>query len=365
MKPINLIFESRDTAGHRLWFMPPNPVGNPYEMLPAFDIVQDEEEMWLNREPGPIVGLVPDGQELIQRNFYDNKLLGFDHDWRELWGAEEGKICLLLGCGPSLKKSWPEIQCERSRPGFFTLGLNRSIRIGDLDYYYIMDRRGHPDWRVGKRKNTTLIASTACSTYGTANEYKERYWGEHGIARYKTKFTTLAANMVISMCDAMFVAYKLGAKEIWLYGCDYALSGGLHQGHFKCHQYYFDVPADEGLEIRKRLFSKSFPVQGINDSVVFVNWELVCYAAYTTTMAIMLADGGVPVRNKTPVGILWETWKDGKHTVLDSVRLRPEKVSGPGGQPSIGCLQGVREPRDEADRKDGPPVLHLAERHQP
>lgn len=324
-KAANLIFESVDKAGVPMWFMPPSPVGNPYEMLAAFDLTRDPDR-FLRREPRSIMGLVPDGQALLDTNFRRNSAFGF-RDWKELWGREEGKTCLLLSCGPSMRQSRSEAFLERSRPGFFTLALNKSIALGDVDYYYAMDRRGDESWYVGKRPETTLLATTTVNRHAVANEYKDTYWGEHFIASEPAKISPIGTHMAISLCDAMFAAYKLGAKEIWLYGCDFALVG---QGPItkelrqKGIQYYFNESAERGLSIRPH--KTVYPVRGINDKLVYITWELVCYAAYCTTMAMILTRGGVTVRNKTPVGILWETWNDGKHDVRRPLRLCAEEV---------------------------------------
>lgn len=345
-KPISMVFESVDDKGLPMWYMPPNPLGHPCEMLAAYDYLHDEAR-WLKRTRHGIRGLVPDGQELIVRNMRDNRKLGFEHDWKELWGREEGKTCILCGCGPSLRDSWSEIGITRNHKGFFTLGINNAISMGEFDYYYIMDRRGSDKWYCGNRLKTTLIASTSASVHGTRNRFKERYWCEHFLSDDPTKFTSLNLRMGITFCEAMFLAYKLGAKKILIYGSEFSIPLRHVNGGWLGSQWYCDTPADDGFSIRQH--REAYPVRGIGGTPVGAIWEYLCYAAYTTTMAIILTRGGVKVRNRTPLGLLWETWRmyegeklgpeaekavrrcdseaaDGKHDLCRALRLRPEKV---------------------------------------
>jgi hypothetical protein len=331
-RPAHLLFESVSDRGWPMWYMPPNPGGNPYQMLVAFDWVH-ESERWLAQDKASIPGMVPDGGELVEQNFERNAAFGFK-DWRQLWGKEQGKRCLLLGAGPSLRESRTRIFKEAKKLNTFTLAMNKAIGIGDTDYFYAMDRRGHASWKVGGRPKTTFIGTSTVNRYAVANKYKDMYWGEHYILPRRAPVAPLATRMCISMTDAMFVAYKLGAKEIWLYGCDYALAGegpvrgNLLQANIR---YYFDTPAEAPNAMGMRQHKAVYPIRGINDKIAYSTWELICYAAYTTAMAIILTRGGVTVRNKTPSGILWETWDNGDNGIQHPLRLRAEKVLRPVG----------------------------------
>jgi hypothetical protein len=319
VRPYNLISQSRDLEGREVFVLPPNPAGNPFEMLMVYNWPK-HEDLWLNAMHGVIPGLSPDGRALLEHNYRTNKRrTQFKHDWRELWGRETGKTCLFLCPGPSLGGSLPEIAQQADKRGFFTLGINRTLTAKQpLDYYYVMDRRaasdgsGYCDWLRRPMDKTTLVASTTALSELCAN-FRHSYWGEHHATLEDSGRTTLSTSMVITMCDALMLAYKLGAKEIWIYGSDFALSGGIGSDakgqRWEVENYYHDLDALRGLEIRKERFPSQRPIRGINDRIAFVNWELICYAAYATCMAMMLSSVGVEVRNKTPQGILWETWR--------------------------------------------------------
>ena len=317
MKPYQLIQVSVDLDDRRFYILPPSMVGNPYKMLIVHDWVL-YPDMW-EKSRASIPNLVPDGRALLERNYRANRTLGFKHDWRELWGREEGKTCLLMGCGPSLSDSIEEIRNLRGKPGYFTMAINRAIRTTSCDYYFVLDRRaasdgsGISDWIVEDPRNTRLIASTSvCSDI--APKFKNRFWGEHHVTAQDSGKTSLGVNLLITLCDAMHAAYKLGAKEILLYGCDFSMSGRAvdtpRGKRWQMENYYSDMTVDQGFAIRIEPLREGMPVIGIDGTVVFVNWELVCNAAYATCMAMMLAAGGVRVRNRSPRGILWETWHE-------------------------------------------------------
>jgi hypothetical protein len=318
MRPYQLIQKSVNLEGEVFYILPPNPAGHPYEMLVATDWIRYPEK-WETASHGAIPNLVPDGHALVERNFRANRRLGFKHDWKELWGRETGKTCLLVSCGPSLPESVEEIRKLRGKPGHFTLGINRALRATACDYFVAMDRRaasdasGITDWIDEDPRNTTLIASTSvCSDIPP--RFRNRYWGEHFVTAQHTRCAPLGAAMVITLCDAMHAAYKLGATEIKLYGCDFSLpgvkGGTKDKPRWDIGNYYHDMGAAGPLNIRIQPFRKLLPVEGRGNTMAFVNWEQVCNAAYTTCMAMMLEGGGVRVVNRTPRGILWETWHE-------------------------------------------------------
>lgn len=336
MRPYQLIQKSTDLEGRTFYVLPPNPAGNPYEMLVVNDWVA-EPELWEKSAKGSIQNLVPDGKALLERNFRENKRLGFKHDWKELWGRETGKTCIIVSCGPSLTDSVDDIRELRCKPGYFTLGINRALRAMRCDYFMAMDRRassdasGITDWIHDDPRNTTLIASTAvCSDI--APHFRNRYWGEHYLTDKPSRCSPLGTALVITLCDAMYAAYKLGAKELLLYGCDFGISGQKGRGpdgpRWEVDKYYHDVSGPRGLAIRLPSLQNPIPITGIGGHIVFVNWELVCNAAYTTAMCMMLTDGGIRVRNCTPRGILEETWNE--HGILDALCVCPETDAQPG-----------------------------------
>lgn len=304
-RPAYLLFESISPGGWPVWCLPPHPWGDPRKQLLLYDWVH-EHDLWMS-------GLAPrnsgaDRKELAESNFERNKRFGFK-DWQKLWGRERGKRCLLLSCGPSLRDSAAEIAKERKKANTFTLAINKAISFLKPDYYCAVDRRGDPSWRVGNCRSTTLIASTTVSRHAVMNTYKDKFWGEGFLTKETAEVAPITTRMPLTICDAMFAAYKLGARELWLYGCDYSISGdgdGLDQPN---PRYYFDTSTQEAMALGARGGDVPGPVRGIGDKVVFVTWELVAYAAYTTAMACMLARGGMDVRNRSPRGILWETWR--------------------------------------------------------
>jgi len=328
MLPYQLIQKVEDLDGTTMYVLPPCPSGNPYEMIIAHDWVA-HPELWDSSQHNGIPNLVPDGKALLERNFRDNRKQGFKHDWKELWGREAGKTCIMVSCGPSLNESLDEIRELRCKPGYFTMGVNRAIKATPLDYYVALDRRassdssGISDWITEDPRNTTLIAATTvCSDI--PQRFRNRYWAETKVTDRVSRCTRINTHLLITLCDAMHAAYKLGATEILLYGCDFAISGqkGDKAGkkRWEIDNYYYDVDAAHGLSIRLPSLQKPLPVMGIGKRLVFVNWELVCNAAYTTAMAYMLEGGGVRVRNRTPRGILWEAW-NGDH-VPDALPVR-------------------------------------------
>jgi len=290
MRPYQLIQKATDLDGRTFYVLPPNPAGNPYEMIVVHDWVA-EPDRWEKQERGSIQNLVPDGKALLERNFRENRRLGFKHNWKELWGREAGKTCIIVSCGPSLTESVGEIGALRDKPGYFTLGINRALRATRCDYFMAMDRRassdasGITDWIQDDPRNTTLIASTSvCSD--VVPRFRNRYWGEHYLTDKPSQCTPLGTAMVITLCDAMHAAFKLGAKEILLYGCDFGISGkkgkGADGARWELENYYHDISGDRGLSIRIPSLKKPIPITGIGGRLVFVNWELVCNAAYAT-----------------------------------------------------------------------------------
>jgi len=335
--PYQLIATTRDPQGRTVYILPPANF-DPHEMLMCMDWVK-HEDVWRGIRTTKIRGLVPDGHALVSVNYHQNKKIGFRHSWDELWGREKGKTCIMVCPGPSLDESEAEIRELKAKPDHFTMGINRAIRWGvHLDYFFFVDRRavsgvgGVSDWIKTEPRRTTLIASTTaradiCRAFGS------RYWGEHFLVE-DSGMTVMTTHLYITLTDAMFAAYKLGAKRILLYGCDFSMPGELARDAkgpcWHCGNYYFDMDALSGMGIRRHLYKVQRPLRGINDSLVFVNWEFVVHAAYATCMAMMLERGGIVVDNKTPRGILWETWKErgnGDNDIPDPAEVRSKETA--------------------------------------
>ncbi|MHC4644231.1 MAG: hypothetical protein ACYTBJ_01920 [Planctomycetota bacterium] len=335
--PYQLIATTRDPQGRIVYVLPPTNA-NPLEMVICLDWVR-HEDLWQKMKKAEVVGMVPDGRALVDTNYRLNKKLGFRHSWADLWGREQGKTCIMVCPGPSLAASEEEIRNLKGRDDHFTMGINRAILSPiHLDYFFLVDRRavsdggGISDWIRREPRRTTLIASTT-ARHAICRPFAKRYWGEHHIASEDSGMMNMTTNLWITLADAMFGAYKLGATRILLYGCDFSMPGQLARDRkgpcWHCGNYYFDMDAVSGMEIRQHLYKTQRPVRGINDSLVFVNWEFVTHAAYATCMALMLERGGIVVDNKTPCGILWETWKEGRHgndDLSDPLRVREEAV---------------------------------------
>jgi len=301
LRPINLIFETVSPQGWPIWLLPHSPNSRSPNFLVVFDWLH-EPALWRDRYENVRGDVAPNARALYETNFAHNKGFGFK-DWQELWGREKGKKALLLSSGPSMADTKIE-----KKDGEFTIGFNRSSALGNLDYYYAMDRRGDPAWTVGDCPETTFIGSTTVSRYAVENTYKEMYWAEHYTALKPSKCAPAAMFISISLPDVMYVAYMLGAREIELYGCDFALAGKQDGLNFSDVQYYFNADLQTGLSVRPQ--TRPAPVTGLDGKRTLTTWDLTVQAACTTVMARMLTGSQVKVVNKTPRGILWDTWND-------------------------------------------------------
>lgn len=305
------VIASRDANGDVFYILPPFPGGTPWRFGTVHDLVKNPTK-WAARTNGSIAGSNRDTHAMNILNAERNERIGMKKDWSELWGCEEGKTAIIVGTGPSLVESLPEIANHaEDRDRFFTIGFNRALRAMDLDYFVSLDRIAQCDWITRDTGRTKVIAST-CSNPDIAEQFKERYWGENFLDGVDYGFSPLRTLLGLTLPEAMFAAYKMGAKEIWLYGTDFALSGAHvtgapPRGGYVLGQYYFDTPSSGGLKLRHDLVPEQFPVRGIHGKLVFINYELWANASYVTAMCMML-DGTVPVRNKSRAGILfWGT----------------------------------------------------------
>ncbi len=308
--PMPSVMPSRDAYGKLFYLVPPFPGGTPWRFGTVYDIVKYPEK-WAHRSPGGIPGATRDTEAMHFANAKRNERLGMEHDWCELWDREHGKTAIVIATGPSLTRSLPEIAYHRKdRDKFFTIGLNRTLRACDVDYFVSLDRVAQCDWITRDTRETKLIASTT-SNPDIAEQFEDRYWGENFLEGIDYGFSPLRTLLGITLAEAMFAAYKLGAKELWLYGADFAVSGAHvvrpdGKQTYTLGRYYFDLPAHSGLQMagRSSIVPEQFPVRGIKGKMVFINYELWANASYALAMCMMLDGAGVTVRNKSAAGIL-------------------------------------------------------------
>lgn len=300
------VFRTEDPDGHVRFVMPGE---GPTRLHASSDVIEDPTK-FMTRQPATCLNESADSLDMVRQNAYKNRRLGRMQDWRDLWGKEIGKICLFISCGPSLTDSLPELWKllnSDDRDKYFTLGINRAIKAVDLDYYMVADRRCQDDWVDRDVSQTRLIAATT-ARHAICEKFENRYWGEEFLGGVDESNAPLRTGLSITMADAMHVAYKLGAEELWLYGADFAMSGSPSENgqQYMLEKYYFDMPSYVGLAIRPDKLREMQPVMGIGQRVVFINHELLCYACYATAMALMIEKSGcVPVKNKSKAGIMF------------------------------------------------------------
>jgi hypothetical protein len=310
------VFVSRDPVGKICYVMPPAPGGaNPYQASSIYDPIL-HPETWEARRPGAIPGGNRDTVRIVHTNAETNERLGFDHDWKELWGRETGKTAVILGTGPSLTDSLPEIDnYAQQRDTHFLIGFNRAHRACDVDYFVAGDRCAQPAWITRETGDTVLIASTTAAPH-INRKFKNRYWGDTFQYGLDYGFAPLRVGLSITLCEAMFCAYKLGAHRVLLYGCDFALSGAFvdegEKSRYLLAKYYFDTNSSVGLEIRNNLVPQQWAVRGIHGKLCFINYELSAYACYATVMCMILKNANVEVENRSGQGILFWNTEGGK-----------------------------------------------------
>lgn len=284
-------------------------MGAPYMRLSVVMDFIKHPEAFLKRDTAEIAGAGPDTRFIIPNNARENRRLGKKENWANLWGTEEGKICLMVCPGPSLTESLPELaELAKDRDTYFTMGFNRSLRAMDLDYFMCLDRRAQADWITRPTGDCKLLTAPTAAPK-IAAKFQHRWWGDTFLYGVDEGLTPIRTSMAITQCEAMHAAYKLGAREIWLYGSDFSISGGVHkQGPdttFRLEKYYFDMPFTLGFKAHRTAFPDQYPVAGIHNRLVFVNYELWAYSVYAFTMCMMLEQsGGIVVRNRSRAGIL-------------------------------------------------------------
>ena len=315
------VVPSFDSLGRLLWMvMLPSPHGPEKSVAIIYDWFK-HPEVWEERRPLHLAGESPDMQEVLMRNFLANTRLGFEQDWKKLYGAEKGKTAIILSCGPSISDDVEEIKKLRmQKDKYFTIGFNRAGRLMNLDYFVSVDRRAksrkdqlHQDWMdQAPGKNCKLISSTTgCPDIVSMFEPAQRYWGESMIGGLDAGNARMATGLGITLCETMNVAARLGASELLLYGCDFAIpviaerdAQGLIK--FTETKYYFDVSASDGLALRRSMYTHEWIIRGKDGSPIAINYELIANCAYMQCMATMLRHNGITVTDKTKSGIPWD-----------------------------------------------------------
>jgi hypothetical protein len=281
-----------------------------YRYMHVFDWPQHEDR-WLH----PAKKGIPNISRGERKKFQENHLMNLHNyepmkDWKKLWGKEDGKTALFVSSGPSLPESAAEIQRLAKRDDTFTIGINRAIRAVPLDYYFILDRWGSDDWfQDGPFKKTTLIASTTVNHFFPPM-FNKIYWCEHWHCDPPAPVTGVSTDLSITITDALMCAYKMGAKRVLLYGCDYSCTYTIDDRGYKVEMYYFDRHWTQEADKRPKDYHAHYAVEGIHDEIVLMNRELMMYATYTKCMCLMLENAGVPVYNRTPRGMLFHRWDE-------------------------------------------------------
>jgi hypothetical protein len=303
------VYRAKMPNGDGMYVVPANPFEKGRFMGWA-DIVENSK-YFMARAAGTILAQSADTVHLLRMNARENAKRWEFEDWSTLWGREAGKICVMVCAGPSLTESLPQLaEMVKDKSKYFVVGVNRAIRAIDCDYFVMVDRRGQDDWITRDVSETVLIASTSASAR-IANRFTKSVWGETLAGGVDEGLTPLRTGLPITMTDAMHAVYKMGAEEIWLYGCDFALSGNNVNGQYLLDKYYFDEPAHAGLHIRPLDLHEMQAVIGVAGKTVFINYELWAYCCYATAMAMAIEEsGGVKVRNKSGAGIMFYGHED-------------------------------------------------------
>jgi hypothetical protein len=300
------IMRGRQPNGEEIVVMPGVPIGSSMGKLVGLNNIVKYPKYFMARTMMQVAGESADSRCLLEDNAKANVRIGGE-DWAHLWG-QENRICLLIGAGPSLTESLPEIaELVKDKDQYFTLGVNRAIKAIDLDYYMVIDRRCERDWVVDRDVARTKLIAATTARADIVKWFGKRYYGELLVGGVDEGFAPLRSGFPITVCDAMHAAFKLGATEIWLYGCDFGVSGDLDEENqqYLLGKYYFDLPLHSGMKIRPERLQELHPVIGKGGKVVFTNMELWSYAQCVSAMAMMIEESGdVPVWNKTPVGLL-------------------------------------------------------------
>lgn len=313
-RPVLLAFPSVLPDGRRFYVLPPLPEGavtNTSSMCSVLDWFDNSLKQEAELNAAHNIARAPDSFELLCRNLEQNECLPGNRNWKDLWGSEKGKTALVVSCGPSLTESLSEIKEKAAdREHYFTLGINRALRAIDLDYYVVLDRRAQPDWVPRVPENTKLVAATTAAAHVTrAFPEERRFWGEPLLLPTQSQYEIMSVKMTITLCDALYVAARLGCSEVQLFGCDFAVEARHGQDDKKnsiyiVDRYYFDVQATRAMRIRADTYPSIFPVIGKNGVIVLINYELITQASFTWAMLDMMSHHGVLITDRTPRGIL-------------------------------------------------------------
>lgn len=299
-----VIQQVADDGMHHFWVLPePSQDGHSYAIADNFVL---HPYAWQARSQGDPAKV--GGKEfafLLNRNIAENDCEG-KPDYAEVWGREAGKTCIFLSPGPSLRDSLPEIKEKaQDRDRYFTLGLNRALTaLPDIDYLVVTDHNCQPDWWKGPEKNTKTILIAGNQTAPHVPKWFEKVYWYEGMRSMDSGHTIGCMRLGITACDALMAAYKLGARRILLYGCDFAIAGEVQNGKHMATLFYHDRRVEQELPKRSReYYGIPTPFNGAGDKIVGVTYEMQAHASRFQAVCMMLETGGVKIENCTPVGI--------------------------------------------------------------
>ena len=251
-------------------------------------------------------------------------------DWRDLWGAEAGKTCLLCAPGPHFAEHKEEIEkLAQDREHYFTLGISRAINTIVPNYYFSIERRKPAYWNCDERHypQTKLIA---CSTadWRMCRAFRNRWYGEafNGTSEMGAFMDSAKERCTIVMgnasADALMIAYRLGAKEIWVYGYEFSCAIKRSENPDEedtITNYYHDMDiTDPHLRLWGVSQLKYFPAMGIGGDMCATSYHLITVAAYCEAVAEMVEKNGVKVVNKTQKGQWWFGQKSPEEKALEA-----------------------------------------------
>ena len=242
--------------------------------------------------------------------------------WKDLWGSEKGKIALVCAPGPHLAEHKEEIaELLQDRDKYFAIGVSRAINVVPLTHYFTLERRKPAYWNPEKMKypNVKLIASTGADTR-MCRAFRHRYYGEtfngvselgHFMDSGKERVTIALGN---ASADQLMAAFKLGAKEMWLYGYESACT--LNPPDDKSDveyvsNYYCDMAInDPHLAFYGLTQGKYFPVKGVDGKKCATSYDLMAVGAFCEGLCELIQSHGVPCVNKTNKGMFWLNRED-------------------------------------------------------
>jgi hypothetical protein len=256
------------------------------------------------------------------------------HNWRELWGAEEGKIALVCAVGPHLMEKRDEVtELMKDRDNFFSIGFSRALYSGPLDYYTCLERRPPGEFKWGKKfPDTKLIAATSAYP-GIVGSFKKKntYFGEAFVTfseegRWLDSAMERMTIVLGNICpDTLMMCHFLGAKEIWLYGHEFACTVIDAQeadpeaapGQKIVDKYYFDMSVrSQHLTFYGVSQDAYFPMIGVDGEEYATSYGLVNASMCCEATCRLLMEHGMKVVDKTKKGNFWLSYESPEVTKL-------------------------------------------------